>query len=289
MIFRRVAFLIFVGMWSFGFHGLFIPGVVLASQQAQIRALFPQPSTGQAEWILVENTGLASASAVLQDTHGSVKLHSFVLVPTTQWYQISATASGIALNNDTDSVTLSIGGQVIDTSLLYTSSIRDQVWTRMQSSWEWLSLSEFEVRWQNNDWSKVDPVASSSATATGSAQITASATPVAFVKPSASGSVLVSPTPSASFVASTPYPGKVISLAGKMSELPTTEKLTPPYFQEPDYEAEMQKYSEWLAWWQKSLWLWVASGACWLTLGFPGIWKLIQKRRSRRLGWSLLS
>jgi hypothetical protein len=171
---------------------------------------------------------------------------------------------------------------------LYTSSIRDQVWTRLQSSWEWLSLSDFLQRWESNDWSHESQAASASATATGSAQTTASVTPTDPVKLSVNGSDPASFAPAATFVVSTPYPGKEIELTGKLPEFTTTEKA-PPYFQEPDYEGEMQKYAEWLAWWQKSLWLWVASGMCWLTLGFPGMWRWLQKRRSRRFGWSLLS
>lgn len=289
MILWRVIILWLVGVWVGSLYGLVKPSTVLANQQAQIRALFPQPSTGQAEWILVENIAQASAAAVLRDTHGSVKSHSFMLTPGTPWYQISATVSGITLNNDTDSVILSLNGQEVDTSLLYTSSVRDQVWTRLQSGWSWLSLQEFEQRWRSNDWVRQEPEASSSAAATGSAQILASPSAVFAEKSSPNEFVGISFEDTALVHQQIPYPGKKITLVENMSDAPLALKKTPPYFPEPDYEGEMQKYTEWLAWWQKSVWLWTASGVCWLTLGLPRIWKWVQKRRSRRLGWSLLS
>lgn len=277
----------FLWAWLLG-----MPSVARAAQTPLIRALLPQPSTGQPEWILLQNStgGLATQSAVLKDTHGSVKSYSFVLAADQEWYQLTASVSGITLNNDQDGVTLSVQGALVDSSQPYETSFRDQVWTRLDSGWQWLSLSDFNSRWEELDWS--DPVmASPSATPTPVVTVKKTPTPA----PSLVQKVVQTPTGATSSAqmsvatSPTPYPGKKIILAVTKTEELQSSDPSVPAFQEPDYALELASYRSWLQWWWRATWLWLASFLCWASFGVPWVLQKIRKRSTRRWGWSLLS
>jgi hypothetical protein len=258
----------------------------------RIRALFPQPSTGKPEWVILErvDTGIATFSAILRDTHGSTKAFSWMWEEDRPWYQLTATQSGIALNNDQDGVTVEVNGIVIDSSPTYTSSERDFVWTRVSTGWQWLALTEFEERRENGNWN-IAP--------------TPTPTPV----PSPTPAPSVAPSPALQFLRSneatraaatmeksanapsSPYPGKAIVLDSNSvsSRLETTDTATPIPFIEPDYAGEQARYQAWLLWWRRSLGLFLGSAVCWWSVVVSQMVKRMKKRTARRWGWSLLS
>lgn len=123
-----------------------------------IRAIYPNPpGNDDTEWIALENTSDASISAqlyTLADTVGSVRTATF-----SGWFAgrevrlISATSSGIVLNNTGDQVVLKKQGEVVESSPSYQSLTEGLVWTKIDAEWQGLSLSEFMSRLEQKNWS----------------------------------------------------------------------------------------------------------------------------------------
>lgn len=289
-------FFIGVGVFYLLVCLLWVAPVRAAGPSFQVRALFPQPDTGQPEWILLEaiRTIPATGSAELKDTHGSVKSFKFISQANQDWYWISATVSGIALNNDQDAVELWWNSELQDRSATYSASKRGEIWTKLSGGWVWLSADEFWNRWEDNFWE----------TETGSPTVTPPATPSSGNTSSFSGipshGVISSPQQGSPFlvsvvstasstpaqnVATTPYPGKPVHLSATPLHVSTSPVGPPP---EPDYAAEEQKYGEWLRWWQRGSILFVGSALVWIYFLIPRFISLIAQARARRWKWSLL-
>lgn len=250
---------------------------------AQIRGVLPQPETGTEEWILVERVGDISAtrSARIRDTHGSIKQYDFFLEPNKQWYWLTASVSGIALNNDQDGLILEVDGvEVSDIS--YTTSRRGEVWTSWNKTGSWIPLAEFLQRWETDDWLISSPTPSPSPSPTPNIQPNATPPPSSAATASAPAETRVSPP-------STPYPGRVHALFSTTptASSPQAEQLLS--YQEPDFAAEELAYITWRAWWQRAGLMFLSSAISWGGISLTHMAMRWQKNSRRRWSWPLLS
>lgn len=128
------------------------------AQGIRVRAVLANPSAAEeTEWIALENTSTATASATgysLRDTQGSVK--SFPLsgnLAAGEIFVLPRTLTGITLNNDRDGVELLKDGSVFQVVPDFTSPGNDQVWIDLAGKWQYVPLAEWLTRYEQRDWS----------------------------------------------------------------------------------------------------------------------------------------
>ncbi len=128
------------------------------ASSALIRAVYPNPpGSDTAEWILIENASnvlIPANSISVQDTEGSS--HTFVLpqdLGVDEFVYLSASESGIALNNATDSVIAKLGSAVIHSTEPYTDAPEGQVWWVSDAGeWSWEESASFLQRVVEGDF-----------------------------------------------------------------------------------------------------------------------------------------
>lgn len=122
----------------------------------QIRAVFPNPvGIDTSEWVAIENTSAATISAglyLLRDTTGSTKTASLSAFRPYEVKTITATQSGITLNNSGESVELLYGSSVIDSTANFIATQEGTVFLKLNESWVEVSLNEYQERLATKNW-----------------------------------------------------------------------------------------------------------------------------------------
>lgn len=260
----------------------------------RIRAILPQPETGEVEWILVQvdSTQNATGAAEVRDTHGSSKLYRFDLVSNQEWYWITATVSGIALNNDQDSVELWWNNTLQDRTATYSASRRGEVWLRLDT-WGWLVPDQFWLRWDENDWDlqpqpTASPTPSSSTNPSPPTNHSGAPQGIRSAGTASSSGIVGSVSSSVPIGEAEKFLGKMVALEASASSR-FLEPTAMPDPVSPDYEAEERAYLEWRRWWQRATLLFVGSGIAWMGLLIPDLVQGLKRMQRRRWRWSLLS
>ncbi len=267
------------GIFLFVFFWSSVGSAQAQSTDLLVRAVFPNPlGSDSNEWILLENSTLntiPSTTLSLQDTIGAVKTYKipFDIQPGSFTF-VSATESGIALNNLEDTVQLVREGQVIDQSFLYSNAQDDQVWWRSESGeWQWESISEFMTRIETKNFTLVseeEDVASPSS----SPSLVVSYNEGDLEKESSMNSL-----DTASLNIESPRVTKYLGTSHSLTpHLEETELYKKPSLKDIDFpEFDFERETALFVWWKKqaligSLCL-VFGGSCWVCLCFPYWWQ----------------
>lgn len=244
-----------------------------AQTSIRIRALLPNPTgSDTTEWILIENTGedtVEVGSLVLQDVAGSVTTYSIQeSLLAKEFLFVSATESGIALNNAQDRVELFFQEQKVAESFAYTDAQNDQVWWQSEDGeWQWEEKHLFLKRVETGDFSLASKEAEVTATPTPTLQDSISETTGENKK--------VLETPVSVQVPSAVYQGKKHALLLTDTVPPPRSKksLQDIQFPEFDFDKEAERFVSWKQQaLQGSLGL-IVGGVSWLTLCFPYWWQ----------------
>lgn len=298
----RIALLRWVfGLYLLGILGwLIFQGLTAISVAAstdsvvRVRALLPQPESPEIEWILLEKVGQlpSTTSAQVRDTHGSVKSSFVPLLHGQDWYWLTASQSAITLNNDMDAVEIFLEGEFQDRSATYSASRKSQVWTRLDSGWQWLDGPTFWNRWEERDWSSV----ATASAATPSSQSPPPKAPL--THPEISPAPANEPERSEKGVTPKlnppkPYLGVLPQLL-PLSQTVQTTVLEPTFKEDPATLEELLSqeevaYSQRLLGWKQGATLFFCSGFLWLNLLLPLWFERLKRVSWRRWSWSLLS
>lgn len=244
-----------------------------AQTSVLIRALLPNPTgSDTTEWILIENIGedtVDADSLVLQDVEGSVKTYTIQQsLLTREFVFVSATQSGIALNNAQDRVELLFQGQKVAESLAYTDAQNDQVWWQSEDGdWQWEDKNLFLERMKTGDFALVAQEKE--------ATVTASPTPQGSVPETTAKNKKVLETPVSAQEPSEEYQGKKHDLLLADTAVPTYLKksLQDIPFPEFDFDTETERFVLWKKQaLQGSLGL-IVGGMAWLIVCFPYWWQ----------------
>lgn len=122
-----------------------------------LRAVLPNPTGSDSqEWIDLENVSAATVAAqlvVLADTEGSVTRYQLeVDLQPNELRRLTATQSGITLNNSKEQVELWWNGEWQASSPVMTDADEDQVWVQLDGGWTVLNLADYEERRAYRRW-----------------------------------------------------------------------------------------------------------------------------------------
>ncbi len=294
MIFRKICAVLGVIF----FFPLF-PSQVFAESPLIIRALYPVPPTGEEEWILIQQLDPeASGSAVISDTHGSIKSYSFSYLPQEVWYEIKAGQSKIVLNNDSDSVVLSLPLGSEETSRVYeaSSAHRGMVWAKLDTGWTWITLTDLAERREKNNWALAVDIPEEAQgereknihTLSFESQVQSEKGDTSLVEPNSEDEEHES---SVSGNMSSPYPAVEIELRNfdQSSSFLAQNRENQIVLSRPDYAQEIEVFENWRQQWRMSALFFLASFCCWCGLGLSQLLPWILKRQRRKWAWPLLS
>lgn len=106
-----------------------------------IRAIYPAPADGEFEWVLLENledTSISLQGLAVSDAVGKVVIASLsgTLAAKTGYF-VTASVSGITLNNAGDAVRLWQGSEMVEQSESYLDAPKGKVWYYDGEEWSW--------------------------------------------------------------------------------------------------------------------------------------------------------
>ncbi len=268
------------GWWLAGLVFFGLAGRVWAAE-LHLRAIYPNPpGNDTGEWLAVENNGTASVAAglaSLRDKFGSTKTYLLPALSAQELKIITASESGITLNNTREAVELLKQNVVIDASPEFVASQEGMVFIQLNEGWREISLAEYLERQLNRNWSTVAVTEDDDSTEpdTTTATVSATFTPLPWA-------TLIAPAPDRAAkqvelssdlptqASPAPLPYRVPHLfTGSPARASPAGELNWPLPPEPDYDAEMQVFLDWK---RRALFGSLAlvwGGLCWLLLVIP--------------------